>query len=887
MKQEGLYAQLMGSPAIYWQGEQLSNSQPKLTALLAYLAQEQNVSRQVLAEQFWNNPKSGSVRIALHRLKALPGAPNWLNVSKTHVSVNAKTDLHAIRNALNQNDLDNALKPLSKGLPKLLEGLDVKDANGFKDWQENTLNELLQSISNTVHKQIDKLEQETDFATAIRYAQILLGCDQLNESTHRMIMRLEHKRGNRQAALAQYEQCRRVLQEELGLDPIEETKQLLKDIERSGNAGSKRALILKTPQDVPSQTQKLIGRDQLLTDIKQSLEAGEHILLHGFGGTGKTSVAATVSATWLKTHPNALWLQAGHSNADALFDAVARALDSQQDLAQTTNKSETIRQQLIEHKISLIILDDLWNSYALEHFKQGLPNHLPLIVTARERHPKLKRFDIGKLKRQDALTLVSHYAKQKQNKSNKTQLNKLCQLLGDHPFTLRIAGVTLATQNTSPQELYKQIKNNPHDLQIPTDYAQEGRESVTSLLSVTLNAMSDAAHEALLAMGTLPTSSCTPNLLAHALRRTENQTENALAELQKRGSAERVTEPGSDAVSYRLHDLIYSFAKANKYLRNQTVIRASIDLLKEQKTNYDLLDTELNNLLSAAEIAKQDTPHQFIEIMKDLVVGEAYFVARGHTQQSIQLLEDAVKEAQSLELIEDAHYLVSGLGNGYRETFGQLDKALEAYQEALNLAKTLNNTHRQVTLLNVIGAGKFEKGESDYDDVLRSSYSLAKNAQDDLGLIHTLQIMGYISGVQEDYETSRKLTLESINVIHEIRKSKTTLSSEGDLEQRLFFSLLNLGENEYKLGNNDAAIKIREKALKLAQAKNNLLWIAYAHHETGEMFHELNNKEHAIEHLKKALILYHQNGSQADFAKLNTFLETHGYRIPDTLDLTM
>ncbi len=882
MNQGGLYAQLIGNPVIYWQGQALPDSQPKLTAIIAFLSHEQEVSRQVLAEQFWNEPKSGSVRTALHRLKAFPGAAEWLNVSKTHVTVNATTDLQAIGAAVKEQTYDELLAPLKEGPLKLLEGLEVKDADGFKTWQQQTLQNTMQQISQSIQKQIDKLEQETDFATAIGYAQILLGCDQLDESLHRMIMRLEHKRGNREAALAQYEQCRRILQKELGIDPIDETKALLKDIERSGTAGSQRALILKDPKDVPSQAETLVGRAQLLEDLHTKLKNSDRILLHGFGGTGKTSVAAAAATHWLETHSSIIWLQAGHSNADALFDAIARALESQQELAQSSNKSEFLRKQLIESNITLIVLDDLWNSYALEHFTKALPHHLALLVTARERHPKLKRIDVNKLKRPDALKLISYHAKLELSKKQSKELKNLCALLDDHPFTLRIAGVTLATQDISPKELYKQIKDNPHDLKIPTDYAKEGRESVTSLLSVTLNAMSDAAHEALLAMGTLPTSSCTASLLSHALRRDENDLEDALIELQRRGSAERVTEPGSDTISYRLHDLIYSFARANKYLRDQTIVRASITLLNEHKTSYDLLDAELNNLLSAAEIAKHNNPYQFIEIMKGLVVGEAYFVARGHTQQSIQLLEDAVNVAEGLELIEDAHYLTSRLGDGHRETFGNISQALKHYQTALKFAKQQQNRHRECIILSLVGLMKFLiSPKSDFKTDLDSAYKLSKSQKDDLALSHVLQNLSYVAGTQDDLTSAKEACLESVGVAKRLLNPKKNPNQQNTrfAEERLFFSLINLAEAERELLNYSEAQRAIDEAMSLSLEKENKFWKAYVYESLAECLHAQKKREEAQINFTIALKFYEDLGAITDHKILYDFLTQNGYTI--------
>lgn len=60
----------------------------------------------------------------------------------------------------------------------------------------------------------------------------------LRESAHRVLMKAHLAAGNRGAALSQYEQCRRTLKEELGLEPSASLRDLLPP--RTGNNGRSR-----------------------------------------------------------------------------------------------------------------------------------------------------------------------------------------------------------------------------------------------------------------------------------------------------------------------------------------------------------------------------------------------------------------------------------------------------------------------------------------------------------------------------------------------------------------------------------------------------------------------------------------------------------------------
>ncbi|GEM_PF-4922558 len=55
------------------------------------------------------------------------------------------------------------------------------------------------------------------------------------EEAHQQLMRILARSGQRSAALAQYEKCRRILAQELGLEPAQETRALYEHIRSAGD----------------------------------------------------------------------------------------------------------------------------------------------------------------------------------------------------------------------------------------------------------------------------------------------------------------------------------------------------------------------------------------------------------------------------------------------------------------------------------------------------------------------------------------------------------------------------------------------------------------------------------------------------------------------------
>jgi DNA-binding SARP family transcriptional activator len=907
---------LFGIPEICWEGEPLSSPSPKNLAILSYLALSgESISRKDLTELFWKDGKASNVRFVLHKLREIPGSATWLETNEHFVSVKAITDVKRFEEAIHNEHYGKAIEFHRNG-EVLLKGLELNDAEHFMNWLEQERLRLGQLYLEALQGHIIELERTGNTNEALKQARQLLGQDKLNESTHRAIMRLEHKRGNTEAALAQFEYLRQILKEELDVEPLEDTLKLLRDIEGIGASSTKNALLLTSATTIPAKPDKLFGREKLLKDVEVHLANKKRVLLHGFGGAGKTALATLMAAKWLeKNKAPVLWLQAGNDDATLLFDALARAFDAQQTISQNKNAAKAIRDLLIKHKISLFILDDVWNAYALSKILAAIPESIPLLVTSRQRYPNLTRLDVGRLERSASLELLMHYAMPPllgevsrsdggvlvrtvatvrtrtpptppvRGDKSEEGADQLCELLGDHAFALRIAGITLAVDELTPELLLGRIAKAPHTLKIPLESPEAGRESVAALLSASLTSLSEEAHEAFMGFGVLFTTSCTAELLALCTRRSEEETEEALMNLQRRGLADRVSEAGSDVITYRLHDLAYSFARANNHFRLSMAQRACQGFLKKHQHDFNVLDAEITNLLGAAETARDGKNDElFVEMMCELVVGNAYYAARGHSPRSFELLKVAIDKAKELGDLEAAHYLIARKGDTYRELYGDLDRALEAFEEALELARALNNIEREAIMLGLIGIVSFRHGSECANSFLDQAYELAKSQQLNEVLSQILLHKGYVAGYNKNWKATRELSKESVQIAQLLKGDPS--ANQFEVIRHLFFSLLNLGEAEKMLGNFTEAMNTRQEALHLAQTESNLRWIAYALEGIGEVHHELGNRPLAQENFQHALELFYQNNALTDMEVRIELMKKEGYSVnPKQLDL--
>jgi DNA-binding SARP family transcriptional activator len=68
------------------------------------------------------------------------------------------------------------------------------------------------------------------WAAVIQWGRRLSQEEPLREDVHRLLMRAYAKAGNRATAIAQYQLCRRVIHDDLGIEPMEETQELYREL---------------------------------------------------------------------------------------------------------------------------------------------------------------------------------------------------------------------------------------------------------------------------------------------------------------------------------------------------------------------------------------------------------------------------------------------------------------------------------------------------------------------------------------------------------------------------------------------------------------------------------------------------------------------------------
>jgi adenylate cyclase len=231
----GIEVRLLGSPAVVTAGESRTLPSRKATALLAYLAMrpDEPISRDHLAGLLWgessNEQARANLRQALTQLRrAFRGSgldPVKTPSDKVMLSSEGLSiDVHRLTRG--DSILDRDDQHCDK---EFLEGFSVTEPE-FEQWLI-VQREGLRSRARQLHEAAaDNAFQDRRMGEAIDHLTIALSLDPLHEHLHRRLMTLFAAQGRADAAMGQFERCRSVLRQELGIEPDSETTALYEKI---------------------------------------------------------------------------------------------------------------------------------------------------------------------------------------------------------------------------------------------------------------------------------------------------------------------------------------------------------------------------------------------------------------------------------------------------------------------------------------------------------------------------------------------------------------------------------------------------------------------------------------------------------------------------------
>ncbi|MBN2050368.1 MAG: hypothetical protein JW760_08005 [Spirochaetales bacterium] len=324
----------LGSPRVEVEGRPVRLETRKTTALLAFLSVERRPhSREYLAALLW--PEYDSVRAPANLRRVLSSlqqslGDGWLSITRDtlafepagSVSVDYSdfiTRLRDLRKSFSDGEAsldDTGAVKLREALAlyrgDFLQGFNLKDCPEFDRWQMIIRDEAQRLADRALEGLVEYHTAVCRWDDALEESRRRLSLDNLNEAAHRSLMFLLAKTGKRNAALKQYEICVRLLGDELGQDPEEETSVLAENIRRRRievpEAGRTAGGAARSPAEeslvegsllirstLPKVRSKLVDRSRLFTLLDEGSRRPV-TLVSAPAGFGKTTLVADWAA---------------------------------------------------------------------------------------------------------------------------------------------------------------------------------------------------------------------------------------------------------------------------------------------------------------------------------------------------------------------------------------------------------------------------------------------------------------------------------------------------------------------------------------------------------------------------------------------------------------
>jgi DNA-binding SARP family transcriptional activator len=305
-----LEVNLLGRPEVSLDGTPVVVDTRKAIALLAYLTVEGSASRDTLASLFWADASQERARATLRRtLSALRSSTDADLIAADRNLVTlvgpARSDLDILdaeiaattEHGHDPRDVCDRCIPYLRRATDLyrgefLEGFSVKASPDFEDWVRSVSESVRIRIGEAYHRLGTALAASGDYPGAIGAVTRWIELDPLHEPAHRVLMLLHAWSGDRPGAIEAYRDCVTVLEQELGVAPLEETTELYEailDEDLPPAPGTPRRVRAETPLRVPAQPD-LIDREGELELLGRSLREVA-------GGRGR--ILSMTGAPWM------------------------------------------------------------------------------------------------------------------------------------------------------------------------------------------------------------------------------------------------------------------------------------------------------------------------------------------------------------------------------------------------------------------------------------------------------------------------------------------------------------------------------------------------------------------------------------------------------------
>lgn len=794
---------LLGPVQVNLDGQVVSGfAYNKARALLAYLAVEADRShhRDTIVGLLWPDSPDAAARTNLRQvltnLRDAIGA-DFLITTRDSLQFNPASDYeldvthftsllgecarhrhrHIARCPACAARLEEAIQ-LYRG--DFLAQLPSVDSAPFEEWLVLKREALHQRAVEALSQLAQYHERWGHAARAHELLTRLIELEPWNEAAQARLIRLLYRIGQRSAALAQYEVCRRILADQFNVEPIAATQQLIEQI-RAGKPIEDAAPTRSV--NVPIAVTPLIGRESELSELTDLLAdpACRLITLVGPGGIGKTRLAIAAStATAPMFDDGATFVNlAGLNSADLLAATLLSALD------QPLEQAVTSAQQLVNylrHRERLLLLDNF------EHLLDGVDliiqllqqTRVTLLITSRERLALQAEqvFELEGLSPPAAEQLFVERAQRVQRKfqlapDNSAAIARICRLVEGLPLAIELAASTVGGRSCAT--IADEIAGNLAALSTRHRDVPERHRSLWAAFEQSWQLLTrdeqivfsrlSVFHGGFVQEAAVAVAAATPALLTALIDKS----------LVRRDSGGR----------YAMHELLRQYGHAQLIRAGelehvqaqqlawymQLAAEAEVQLMgKEQAGWLRQLEAENDNLRAVLQWALD---RNLIDRAARLTSALwRFWWTRGYLSEGRQWFRQVYAHSDTLPVDVSAKLFNQAAVLAAQQ--GDFDEARRLFEQNLALNRQQNNLSGVANALNNLGALSIEQAHYDQARVyLEESLPLRRQLGNQTHIAATLNNLGTVAHCQSDLPRAQQHFAESLKLYRELGDTRS------------------------------------------------------------------------------------------------------------------
>lgn len=836
---------------------------PKQALLFAsYLAYKEDwVSRDELLHLFWPDDDERTARHNLSQLLYHCKQQRWidnLETERNRVRWLIDTDVRLFREALGDGNWHTALGYYQG---RLLDGVTTDDAFTFEDWLMQERQALHSAWREAVLKHAEQLEADSQYSYATTLLRDVLKQDPLAEDILQAYMRCLIQDNQRDLAVKAFESFAQHLRQELAMEPLTSTQDLLHITPVQAPAPKK---VSPSLYNFPNFLTPFIGRTLELAELSRLFAETRLLTLLGFGGAGKSRLAVAFAREQVHLiRDGAVFIElAALDDASHIPRAVLEALKlevspQQVPLSQLLN--------YLKDKEVLLVFDNF------EHLLEGSSLIIEIleasaaskaIVTSREAldfHAELI-YDVGGLnypdavieapEAYDAVTLFLRSARRANpnftlTAENKAAVIRLCQMVQGFPLGLELAASWLRL--LGPQDIVEEVVRNLDVLAVSHKDLSERHRSMRAVFEHSWALLSDSEQEALKTLAVFRggfSKDAAEVVTGTKLRTLLSLINKSLLQRTQEGRFERhvvVWQFSFEKLAENRKQLTVFKRRHAEYFAELAEKSASNLSGAKQLTYLENLDRELNNFRAALNWTHQEDPQLSLRLAAAL---SRYWEMRGYYTEGSNWLTKVLTLAKAVAYPELRASALNGLGNISRLQ-GNLPQARASLEESLSIYRQMGLEPNIAQVLSNLGLVLRTQGEyAQARELLLESLALQRKYTNDRGIAMVLNNLAIVAFWYGDNGEAQHLLEESLTIV---RKLEDNFGIANVLN--------NLGNALRCQGHYPAAQKVQEESLAIfrilkgqhgiSQVLNNLALVAI----------ELGRYDRAFDYLQEGLAL--------------------------------